>query len=335
MFFQWPFMLLLLLAIPVLIAAYIWFQRRRKKYVVRYASLSLIKDALGRGPGIRRHIPPALFLLGLTAMIVALARPMATLALPSQEGTIILAIDTSGSMRAEDLNPNRLEAAKAAARVFVERQPRTVQIGVVSFSDNAYMVQAPTNDQEAVIAAINRLQPQRGTAIGRGILTSLLAIAEASGADVPTSRAASPTPELTPTPMPKGIYAPAIIVLLTDGENNQFPPPLEVAPTAVERGVRIYTIGMGSPEGTVLRIGGRSIRTRLDEETLRRIAEMTDGLYFNASNESDLRQIYENLGTRFVLKTERTEVTVLLTAVAVVFSLAGGILSLLWFNRLP
>jgi Ca-activated chloride channel homolog len=332
MSFIWPYMLLLLVLIPVLVAVYVLMQRRRRRYAVRYASLSLVKEALGRGPGLRRHIPPALFLLSLTAMIVAVARPQTVITLPQNEGTVILTIDVSGSMQADDLKPSRMEAAKAAARAFVARQPQGIQIGVVSFSDNAFMVQAPTTNQDAVIASINRLSPQRGTAIGRGILTSLNAIAEQAGGDAPSSNG-SPLP--TPTPMPAGVYAPAIIVLLTDGENNQWPDPLDVAPTAVQRGVRIYTVGVGSAEGSVIHIGGRSIRTRLDEDTLRRISGMTNGNYYNASNEADLRAIYENLDTHLILKTEQTEITALFTGVGILFSIFAGTLSLLWFNRLP
>lgn len=330
--FLWPWMLSLLLLIPALIAAYIWAQKRRQRYAVRYASLSLVREALGRGPGIRRHIPPALFLLSLTAMLVALARPVATITVPKQEGTIILAMDVSGSMFATDLEPDRMEAAKEAARTFVKRQPRSVRIGVVSFTDNAFVVQAPTTDQDAVIAAINRLRPQRGTAIGRGLVASLEAIFETPGADIPNTRLI-PTP--TPTPVPKGTYAPAIIILLSDGENNQGPEPIEVAQQAAIRGVRVYTVGIGSPEGAIVRIQGRATRTRLDEATLRRIAEITDGSYYNASNQEDLRAIYENLGTSLTLKKERTEVTAGVTGLAVLLSLAGGALSLFWFNRLP
>ena len=336
MSFIWPYMLLFLLLVPVMIVAYILMQRRRRRYAVRYASLSLVKEALGRGPGIRRHIPPGLFLLSLTAMIIAFARPQSVVTLPENEGTVILTIDTSGSMAADDVKPNRMEAAKAAALAFVQRQPPSVQIGVVSFSDNAFMVQAPTTNQDAVIAAINRLSPQRGTAIGRGIITSLMAIGDQGGSEGPsTNGAPQPTLTPTPTPMPPGVYAPAIVILLTDGENNQWPDPLDVAQTAVQRGVRIYTVGLGSAEGSILHIAGRSIRTRLDEGTLRQIAQLTNGSYFNASNEADLKAIYENLDTRLVLKTERTEVTAVFTGIGILFALFAGTLSMLWFNRLP
>lgn len=335
MSFIWPYMLPFLLLVPLLVAGYILMQRRRRRYAVRYASLSLVKEALGRGPGIRRHIPPALFLLSLTAMIIAFARPQSVVTLPENEGTVILTIDTSGSMQADDVKPDRMEAAKAAARAFVERQPPTVQIGVVSFSDNAFMVQSPTTNQDAVIAAINRLEPQRGTAIGRGIATSLTAIAEQSGGSTEGGPNFNPTAAPTPTPMPPGVYAPAIVILLTDGENNQWPNPLDVAQQAVQRGVRIYTVGLGSAEGSILHIGGRSIRTRLDEETLRQIAQMTNGNYYNASNENDLKSIYENLDTRLVLKTEKTEITAVFTGIGILFALFAGTLSLIWFNRLP
>lgn len=342
-------MLWLLLLIPVFIIVYILLQRRRQKYALRYASLSLVKEAMGRGPGWRRHIPAALFLVALTWMIVALARPEANTLVPSAEGTIILAVDVSGSMTATDLQPNRMEAAKAAARAFVEKQPDTVQVGIVSFSDNAFVVQPPTDDKEALLSAINRLNWQRGTAIGRGLVASLEAIAEKAGqpAEINLSQDGqgnggtnggtkgnnNGVPQ--PTPMPKGQYQNAIVVLLTDGENNQWPEPVEIAQIAADRGIRVYTVGIGSEEGAIVRIQGRAIRTRLDEQTLRTIAEMTDGIYYNAQTEADLVKVYENLSTNLVLKTDQVEVTAYFTAAAVFFSLLAGFFSLMWFNRLP
>lgn len=348
-------MLALLVLIPVLILVYLLLQRRRQKYALRYASLSLVKEAMGRGPGWRRHVPAAFFLVALTWMIVALARPEANTLVPSAEGTIILAVDVSGSMTATDLQPNRMEAAKAAARAFVEKQPDTVQVGIVSFSDNAFVVQPPTDDKEALLSAINRLNWQRGTAIGRGLVASLEAIAEkagqpaeinltqdgqnnggtgstgGTGGTTPNGNSAVPQP----TPMPKGQYQNAIIVLLTDGENNQWPEPVEIAQIAADRGIRVYTVGIGSEEGAIVRIQGRAIRTRLDEQTLRTISEMTDGIYYNAQTEADLVKVYENLSTNLVLKTDKVEVTAYFTAAAVFFSLLAGFFSLMWFNRLP
>ena len=338
----WPTSLWLLGAVPALLLWYVLAQRRRRRYALRYASLSLVKEALGRGPGLRRHVPPALFLLGLAAMLFATARPVAVIALPQQEGTVILAIDVSGSMRAEDLQPNRLEAAKAAAKTFVERQrDDTTRIGIVSFATDASIVQAPTTDREATIEAIGRLRPQRATAIGKAILTSLEAIFEAQDDDAPATRspaprgAPTPRPTPTPTPVPKGVFAPAMIVLLTDGQNNQFPPPLAVVDQAVNRGIRIFTIGVGSVEGTILRIEGRAIRTRLDEDTLKKIAQMTDAEYFHASDESALTEIYEKLTRQVTLRVEKTEVTALFTVLGAVLALVAGMLSLAWFGRLP
>ncbi len=339
--FQWIEMLWLLLLVPVLVVAYILAQRRRQKYALRYASVALIKEAMGRGPGWRRHIPPLIFLLGLSVMIVALARPSALLVLPMQQGTIILTFDVSGSMRADDMKPNRLEVAKIAARAFIDKQPPNVRIGIVAFSDNAAIVQSPTTDRQALEEAINRLQPQRGTAIGRGILASLDALTDAPVQLASTqprrweSSLTLPTPTPTPTPLPRGEYAPAVIVLLSDGESNVGPPPLEVVQQAEDRGVRVFTVGIGSPEGVVLNVGGRNVRVRLDEKTLKAIAERTNGRYFKADTEQDLKSVYENLSTRLVFKTERTELTAVFTGVAAILFLMAGMLSLWWFNRLP
>lgn len=337
MTFLWLGMLWLLGLVPALIIAYILLLRRRKKYALRYSSLSLVKEALGRGPGFRRHIPPLLFLLGVIVMLVALARPAATITLPSQQATIILTVDVSGSMRADDIKPNRLEAAKAAARVFAEKQPQNVNIGIVSFSESASIVQAPTKDRQAVVAAINRLAPQRRTAIGSGILTSLDAIFQ----DTSTKPSPSvpdpltvPEPAPAPAPVALGSY-PAVIILLSDGASNTGPRPLEIIEQASNRGVRVYTVGLGSQEGTIIRADGFSIRVRLDEETLKSIAEQTGAQYSKAESETDLSDVYGDLGTRLVFKPQQTELTALFTAAAVIFLLIAGTLSLLWFHRLP
>ena len=331
MIFQWPVLLWLLLLVPVLVATYIIAQRRRQKFAIRYSSLSILKQAVARGPGIRRHIPPAFFIVGFAFMLIALARPTAVVALPSQEGTVILTIDVSGSMQADDLKPSRMEAAKEAAAAFVENQPAGVKIGIVTFSDNANLVQAPTEDKQALLAAIDRLEPVRGTAIGRGLITSLDAI------DPLTAAGASPSfsPGAGPTPVPEGHYEAAIIILLTDGENNMYPPPLSVTDQVVARGIRVYTVGIGTAAGVVLHIQGRAIPTRLDEDTLKQIATLTKGQYFNATNANDLRAIYEKLATRMVIRSDEQEITFGFAGLAGFMLLCGGILSLLWFNRLP
>lgn len=342
MSFLWPTSLFFLIAVPVLLGLYIWSQRRRRKYALRYASLSLVKEALGRGPGIRRHIPPALYLLSLAFMLVALARPITVVKVPSQEGTVILAIDVSMSMRATDIKPDRITAAKEAAKAFVEKQGDSVKIGVVSFASDASIVQAPTLDHDLVIAAIDRLRLQRATAIGRAVLTSLDAIWEDEGSegDQPSAVLTQPqNPNAPQTPartaVPGAAKASASIILLTDGQNNQFPPPLAIIDQAITRGIRVYTVGVGTPAGAVLSLEGRSIRTALDETTLKQIAEDTDAQYFLATSDADLKKVYENLSTELVLRTQKTEVTALFTLVAAVFSIVASALSLLWFNRLP
>ena len=344
MTFLWPAALVGLLAVPILLGLYIWSQRRRRRYALRYASLSLVKEALGRGPGIKRHIPPALYLVALAFMLFALARPVTVVKVPSQEGIVILAIDVSMSMRATDIKPDRITAAKAASKAFVLKQGENVRIGVVAFASDASIVQPPTTDHDLVIAAIDRLRLQRATAIGRAILTSLDAIVEASGAagetDLPSSvltRAQDPNAPQKParTAVPGAPKAPASIILLTDGQNNQFPPPLSIIDQAIERGVRVYTVGVGTPSGAVLSLEGRSIRTSLDEPTLKQIAADTDAEYFLATSDADLKKVYENLTTQLVLRSEKTEVTALFTLVAAMLSIVASALSLLWFNRLP
>ncbi|TFG60537.1 MAG: VWA domain-containing protein, partial [Spirochaetales bacterium] len=315
MSFQWIRLLWLLLLIPVLIFTYILLLRRKQKFALRYASLSLVKEAMVRGPGIRRHIPPALFLLGLAVMIFALARPEATVLLPSYQGTIILTIDISGSMRADDIKPNRIEAAKAAARAFVEKQPNNVLVGIVAFSATSALVQAPTRNREDVLAAIDRLATQRGTAVGSGILSSLRSIFEGTELETTPSLYETFTPsDSGRDPVPPGSYKTAVIVLLSDGQSNRGPDPMEAAEQAANLGVRVYTVGLGDPSGMVMNFYGHSVRVRLDEESLKSIARITEGSYFKAGSEAELISIYEELSTKLVSETEKTELTVFFTA---------------------
>ncbi len=353
MSFLSPSMLWLLLSVPVLVLVYVLAQRRRKKLALRFSSLVLLKQAAGRGPGWRRHIPPFLFLLALATLMVALARPVSVLTLPAREGTVILLMDVSGSMLATDMEPSRMEAAKAAARAFIGKQPEGIRIGVVAFSDNAVIIQSPTSDRQEVLGSINRLRPQQATAIGRGLLTSLDAIflddvAQPTAAPYALPQSAQPGRGLSPTPtpgrgtpvlpvmtpVPRGDYTPAIIVLLTDGENNQFPPPLDIIEQVENRGVRVYTVGLGSQDGVLLTLQGRSTRTRLDETTLTKIADETDGEYYTASSAEELRAVYENLGMQMVMREEEQEITWALAAIAMNLFLFAGALSILWFNRI-
>lgn len=333
MSFIWPFMLISLVLIPIGVWLYLRQQRRRRAFT--WGGLAPA-GAAGKGIGRRRHLPWVLFLIALTTLLIALARPQTVLSLPRTEGTVILAFDVSGSMAAEDLQPTRIEAAKAAARDFVARQPRTVQIGVVSFSDNGFTVQPPTSDQAAILGAIDRLAPARGTSLANGILTALHTIELAKAPDTTryyTNLTPTATPE--PTPVPTGYYEPAAIVLLSDGDNNESPDPAEAAQAAAERGVRIYTVGIGSPGGIDLKINGFLVHTQLDEGALQNLADATDGKYYNAESTEELIAVYDNLNPQLVVKTEKTEITSLLAGASLLIFMAGGALSLVWFGRVP
>jgi len=345
MTFLWPELLWLLVAVPALIGLYVLLLRRKKKQVLRYASLGMVRDAMGAGQRFRRHVPPLLFLLALIVLVVAVARPTATITLPSQHETIILAMDVSGSMRAADVDPNRIGAAQAAARAFVADQPASARIGVVSFAATASVVQPPTRNREDILAAIDRFQLQRGTAVGSGILVSLKMIFPDVEFDLRTSNPrgdaravpldkADASGKAAPKTVPPGSYTSAAIILLTDGQTTTGPNPIEAARMAADRGVRVFTVGIGTPNGEILGSEGWSMRVRLDEESLKTIANVTHGEYFYASNAMDLKKVYESLNTRLALETRQTEVTALLAAAAAVITLLAAFLSMLWFNRI-
>jgi Ca-activated chloride channel family protein len=237
-------------------------------------------------------------------------------------------------MLADDVKPTRMDAAKTAATAFAQKQPPGIRVGIVSFTDNAFIVQAPSTDKEAVSAAINRLQPQRGTSVGAGILSSLDAVfgTNLGAGNVPR---AGVTPQPTPTAVPQGDHSPAIIILLSDGESNVGPDAIEAAQVAARQGVRIYTIGIGTAAGALLHIQGQTVHVRVDDETLKHIAAQTDGDYYNAVDAQSLLAIYDKVGAETVLKKEKTEVTFLFAGAAIALAAVAGFFSLLWFNRLP
>lgn len=338
MSFLWPDLLWLLAVVPLLVLTYILLLRRNRKIALRYASLAMVKRAVGRNQGLRRHLPPLLFLLGITAMLVAVARPSAIVTLPYQEQAVILAIDVSGSMRATDVEPNRLIAAQEAARSFVAEQPRDTRIGVVGFAATAALVQPPTLSREDIVAAIDHLQLQYGTAIGSGLAVSLATLFPEAGIMIAAPGGESEIeirhPEfLGPVPMEPGANTDAAIILLTDGQSTTGPDAVEVARLAADLGVRVFTVGVGTVAGDVINVGGWSARVGLDEDALTQIAGMTRGEYFHAGTAEDLKAVYRNLNTRMVLKTEQTEITALFAAAGVLITLLGAMLSMLWFNR--
>ncbi|MBI2224050.1 MAG: VWA domain-containing protein [Betaproteobacteria bacterium] len=344
--FLWPETLWLLLAVPLLVAGYVVLLRRRKKVALRYASLSIVKEAMDVGRNVRRHVPLLLILLALTTMFVAVGRPVAVITLPSQHETVILAMDVSGSMRATDVQPNRLAASQAAAKAFVAEQPPTTRIGVVSFAATAALVQTPTRNREDIITSIDRFQLQRGTAIGSGIIVSLATLFPNAGIDVSKliygrdarrgflRDQAREAEKKEFKPVPPGSYTSGAIILLTDGQRTTGPDSLEAARMAADRGVRVFTVGVGTKDGEIIGFEGWSMRVRLDEETLKNIANVTHGEYFYAGTATDLVKIYKSLNSRLVLEKKETEITALLAATAAVMVLLAAALSLLWFNRI-
>ena len=347
MTFLWPEMLWLLVVVPIAAVAYVLLLRRKKKAAVRYASLSLVRDAMTGGQRFRRHVPPLLFLVALALMLVAIARPAAIVTLPSQHETVILAMDVSGSMRATDVKPSRIAAAQEAARAFVAEQPKTTRIGVVSFAATASVVQSPTHSREDILAAIDRFQLQRGTAVGSGILVALKMIFPDAEFDL---RSSNPRREATkaaaldaarsgekaapPRPVEAGSYASAAIIVLTDGQTTTGPDPIESSRMAADRGVRVYTVGIGTPNGEILGAEGWSMRVRLDESSLKQIATITHGEYFYAGTASDLRKVYTSLNTKLFFEQKETEISALFAAGAAAIALLSALLSLLWFNRI-
>ena len=350
----WPGFLFLLVIIPLLIAAYIWMLRRRRRYTVRYSSLALVRAALPRFSRWRRHLPFALFLLALTSLVVAMARPVAIVSVPTGQTTVILAIDVSRSMCATDIKPNRLEAAKAAALSFIQSQKSSTQISIVAFAGFAEVTQPATTDQEALQSAVESLTTGRRTAIGSGILKSLDAIAEIDKNVAPSVTDSSSG--VAPTPVPTGAYAPDIIVLLTDGVSNAGPTPLEAAQQALDRGVRVYTIGFGTANGSEIPFcapqlqgggtldrggggfggggfgggGGGGFRRGIDEDTLIQVADMTGGDYYAAESASELQDVFQNLPTYLITKHEIVEISVAFTAIGALLAAIAVALSLRW-----
>jgi Ca-activated chloride channel family protein len=343
----WPGFLLLLGLIPLAAAVYIWVLRRRRRFAVRYSSLLLVREAQPHRSSLRRHLPMALFLLGLACLVIALSRPVATMIVPAGQTSVILAMDVSRSMCSTDISPNRLEAAKDAARSYIERQAAGMQIGIVAFAGFAELIQMPTSDQEVLEDAVSGLTTGRRTAIGSAILKSLDTIAEFNGNIPPSS--SGPGSGEQPQPLPEGTYLPDIIVLLTDGASNSGPLPVDAAQQAADRGIRIYTIGFGTASGGMMDCGdgfwgggfgggsgfggdpfGGGFRRGIDEPTLKQVAAMTGGEYYSAESADELQKVFRELPTYLITKTETTEISILFTAAGALLAALAIALSLLW-----
>lgn len=351
--FLWPAMLWLLVLVVLLALGYIWLDLRRRRATSAYPALRTVGPAAAGGSGWRCHVPPVLMLLALTALIVAIARPQAMLQIPSRIETVMLVLDLSGSMRAQDVQPSRILAAKEAAKVLARAQPAGVSTGVVAMAGTAALAQAPVRSRDDVTAAIDRLQVQGGTALGNGLLIALMALLPHTTADAerllnsdtpPPDRRASgnappgpggslamPDSGETVTP---GSYRAGAIVLFSDGENNAGPSAMQAAQLAATHGVRIYTVGVGTPEGTVLSADGWSSRVKLDEQVLRQVAEATAAEYFRLEDAAQLKKLYRALRAKLAFgKPDQVEVTALFAAAGALLATLAALLSLWWHGR--
>jgi len=346
--FLWSDLLWLLLVVPLLIGAYVYVLRRRKRTALRYASLMLVRDALGPGQWLRRHLPALLLLLALIAALLGLARPTDVFTLPDEQRTIVLAIDVSRSMRATDIQPSRMEAAQNAIKAFVAELPANVRVGIVTFAGTAAIVQTPTNNREELIAAVSRFQMQRQTAIGSGLLVALTVLLPDSGIDLeeeifdgnfsrrfgtPPSSGVVRSDRKDFKPMPPGSYTAGTIILMSDGRQTTGPDALAAAKMAAERGVRVHTIGFGAAAGGMVDMDETSVFMRFDEEALKAIASVTEATYAHAGSGADLHKVYKALTDKMVLERKETELTAFFSAAAALLALAAAMLSLIWFHR--
>jgi len=314
MTFAWPPALLGLLLIPAFFGIYLWMQRRRRAYALRFTNLALLREVAGNGPGARRHIPPALFLVGLAAALLAMARPQMVLAVPGDQASVMIVLDVSGSMAATDLQPTRLGAAEKAASTLVDALPDGAQVGVVTFSQGASLAAPLSSNPDDAKRALSRLRANGGTAIGEGLNLALDTLA-------------------TRPSDAQGDRPPGIVVLLSDGENTDGRPTADVAQRAQQLGVHVDTVGIGQRGGTTLLAA--NTRVGLDESALKGIAQTTGGQYFYAADAQQLTQVYQDLGSQISWVEQRTEVSALASGLAALFFATAGFLALRWFGRLP
>jgi Ca-activated chloride channel homolog len=324
MSFAWPAALAGLALVGLALVAYTLVQRRRRRYVVRFTNLDLLENVVSDFPRWRRHIPAALALLALTALVVGMARPQIAVAVAREEATVILAMDSSGSMTATDVEPDRMTAAREAASAFVEDLPDGFRVGVVSFSNEADVVVPPTADRDEALRGLSSLVADNGTALGDAIARSVDLGVTSLDEDLAASEDDTPV----------------VVLVLSDGANTTGDfEPLEAARKAADAGVPVYTVALGTEEGTVLGPDGygglRTIRVPPDPETLAEVAELTDGTFFEAADEDGLRSVYDEIGSQVGVEHEQRELTVVFTAAGAALLLLGGALSTLWFGRIP
>lgn len=321
--FQWPALLWGLLLVPLLVALYVRLLRRPPRHPILFPNALALAAAMARAGRFRRHLPPAIFLLGITAALVALARPVAPLPVPTNKVVVVLSMDVSRSMLAQDVDPNRMAAAKAAAQDFVRGLPAGLRVGLVTFSSYATLIVPPTADHARIIEAIDLLTTEFATAIGDGLLEAVWALPERIRPPDALTLAAPPARTL-----PEGV-----VVLLSDGQSNRGVLPHEAARIAKEQQAKVYTVGVGTPEGTFLSLGGRSIWVRLDEETLKEMAEITGGSYFRTTSTTALRQAYRQLARTIGWERRPTEVSNLAAGAAAALLVGALLVSFLTVHR--
>jgi Ca-activated chloride channel homolog len=332
---EWPGLLWTLLLVPVALAAYLFAQRRRSRYTVRFTNLDLLANVVSAKPGWRRHVPPAFYLLALAALLVSLARPQAMAMVPKEQATIVLVMDVSGSMNATDVAPTRLVTSQRAATTFIEQLPERFRVGIVSFASTAQTLTRPTTDRAAVYEAVASLHAEGATAMGDGIERAL--DVKRPPAAPSTDGAARQSP---PPPQGSGAEAPLVVLLLSDGANTQGrTQPMEAAADAKALGVPVFTIALGTDQGMVDvpdETGNlRRIPVPPDELTLQRIAETTGARFFAAPSSRDLKNVYRELGSKIGFIREKQEITVVFAATGLLFLVAGAAMSLVWFSRFP
>ena len=315
MSFQSPWLLLGLLAIPLLVGLYLTSQQRRRAYAVRFTNLALLNQVMGKGPGFRRHLPAILFIAGVAGLLFSMARPQATIRIPKGQTSVMLAVDVSGSMAATDVQPTRIDAAIAAGRTLIDKLPSNAQIGLVIFNSQAQVVAPLTGDKGSVKDALGSLAPGGGTAIGDGIKVSVAQLAGIVDPNGPKSQN----------------YA--RVVLLTDGSSNSGVDNETAAAGAAQAHIPVDTIGIGARNQTTM-VQGRIV-DGVDEQALQAIASTTGGHYYYAADEGQLSKIYSELGSHIGWVTAKLDLTVPILALGTIVLVVGGLFSLRWFRLLP
>ncbi len=333
MTFGWPIALAALVLLPLLVILYMWSERRRRRSQAAFGNPDLLPNVVDREPGRLRYLPVAILLVGLAAMIVGVARPHATVSVPREEATVILAMDVSRSMKAKDVEPTRLEAARAAAEGFLVQVPEKFRVGVVSFATRAAVGVPPTHDRALVEAALDSLTPGEGTAIGDAVALSVrVGQPKQPPGEEGAEEGAGGEEEV--------VVPPRAIVLISDGaQDGGSVEPVKAAEEAKERGIPVYTVLVGTPAGVVEErlTGGfeRIIRVPPSPETLQMLADATGGEFFTALDDERLKEVYEELGSRLGEREESREITDVFAGAASVLLLLGGALSAFLFRRAP